>query len=80
MVHHPTKRGYRGRRRTRLVGGGETDTVPTIRQQRLADDTPVPEGYTKCPECGRVIKDRADGTSRAHRSQGTIPCIAAQPR
>lgn len=64
-----------------LVMKGKAPEGPSIITQRTRlDDTEAPEGYTKCPECGRIIKDRADGTLRAHRSQGVIPCIAAQPR
>ena len=67
-----------GRRAGKAIVG-KSPVNPSVVTVRKLQATPVPEGYTKCGQCGRVVKDRADGSMRAHRSQGVIPCIAAEP-
>lgn len=71
----------RGARRGRTTFvAGDVLVQPTARQERLALNLSVPEGYSRCPECGKQVRNRKDGTMQAHRSQSTIPCIGAEPR
>ena len=59
-----------------------TPEGPSVIQQRKTADAEFdPETHARCPECGRVVGIRkGDGEMRAHRSQGTIPCIGARVR
>lgn len=73
----------RKRRDTKPGAGSAIGLVstPSARQQRLmvTRGATIPEGKGQCPLCGKILKLRADGSLRGHRSTSTIPCLGAQP-
>ena len=64
----------RGRGAATVVGRGGRDTDAGPRARAL--QTPLREGQTRCPTCGRGVGSRADGSMRAHQAVTGIPCAA----
>lgn len=76
-------RSARGGNSARLYASGLPALIPALTDAGVLDLIGiVPEGYAKCPECGRIVTARADGTPQNHTIQagkrsvmtGGIPC------